>query len=161
METTQHLWMLVTVLALFTVVVSCTLTAPMATPAPPTPPPTATGIPLPPTYTPVANTTAPQLVGAWVYITPQKQQWELDLLADGTWHFKLNNYELLNGVYTVKGDQFLMTDNQDKGDSCPPDTNPGVYKWAVDGKALTLTLINDTCKSRNGTWSVVDRWMRQ
>ncbi len=145
--------------------------APAPTPAPPTAPATATQpsptatqprptatLP-PPTYTPVANTTASQLIGSWAYVQGGQTR-EVNLLADGTWYFSVNGYRDNDGVYTTAGDQLLITDNQNKRDSCRPNENPGVYQWTLDGNKLALAAVNDLCMQRKGVLSD-PRWTRQ
>ena len=145
--------------------------APAPTPVPPTAPATATQpsptatqprptatLP-PPTYTPVANTTASQLIGSWAYIQGDQKR-EINLLADGTWYLRVNENRENDGVYMVTGDQFSITDNQNRRDSCRPSDNPGVYQWTLDGKKLSLTAVNELCMQRKGVLAD-PRWARQ
>ena len=65
--------------------------------------------------------------------------WEL-WLKDGTFKVYKNRILMVGGKYTVKGDSLVI---HDEGDSECPD--PGHYRWAYDGKRLTLVTIEDDC----------------
>ena len=68
-----------------------------------------------------------------------------------------NNSPFQQGTYVVKGDTIELVDVDDSPSSCPPASEPGIYKWSFDGKELKLEREKDTCTGRNGdtprTWT--------
>ena len=59
--------------------------------------------------------------------------------ADGTYVIAVAPREI-PGHYVVKGDQIVL--NEDAGVCL---NHPGTYQWKMQGKALTMTPVNDTC----------------
>jgi hypothetical protein len=93
-------------------------------------PPQATS----PAVTPVPTAPAADasgLVGR--YVLPADPSRQLDLSPDG-WAYRPDNY----GTYTVTGDQITFVDVYD----C---TEPGVYRWSLDGDMLKLERVEDPC----------------
>ena len=96
---------------------------------------------LPPgTYT--TTITAQDLPG----FPPAQGNWEITFTAD---HFSaaLNRVVQAEGLLAVKQDQLTLTDVS--GPAAATDSDAvGTYKWSFDGKALTLTNVNDNNPNR-------------
>ncbi len=115
-------------------------------------------------YTPVPNTTAPNLVGTYAY--SMKEGFEipkrtLTLLADGTWSTTRGGAKGDNGVYRVTGNQISFIDYDDRSMTCPPSQEPGVYKWELDGATMTLTPVNDPCTVGGRVPFLSEKWTKE
>jgi streptogramin lyase len=105
-----------------------------------TTPVTATAVPpqaASPAVTPVPTAPAADASGlVGHYVLPADPSRQLDLAPDG-WAYRPDNY----GTYTVTGDQITFIDVYD----C---TQPGVYRWSLDGTTLKLEKVEDPCAWR-------------
>ena len=98
--------------------------------------------------------TEDNLVGKW---NKAGVVWSLN--ADHTFTF-LNGESSISGKYTVEGNQLTIVDETATGyaKTCGAD-KPGVYKFTINDKALTLTEVKDNCTGRIG--EVIGTYNRQ
>ncbi len=76
-------------------------------------------------------------------------RWGLKLADDSRFTVFLDGEVVVEGRYTVEENQLEFTD--EKGPlACRAEQATGIYKWALDGKTLTLTLVEDICDGRKG-----------
>ena len=77
---------------------------------------------------------------------PAQGNWEITFTA-GHYSAALNGVVQAEGLLTVKQDQLTLTDVS--GPAAATDSDAvGAYKWSFDGKALTLTNVNDNNPNR-------------
>jgi hypothetical protein len=74
-------------------------------------------------------------------------EWELTLVEGDHYSFARNGSIVDEGRYTLAQDQIVFT--YVKGPYACPGQETYIYKWALDGKALTLTTVEDRCPDRN------------
>lgn len=95
-------------------------------------------------------------VGDWISSgkTPEGESWsfKVSIKADNTYtvDFGADGQVEIRGTYTLDGQQMTIKDNP--GSEC---TGTGVYKFAVDGNNITMTMISDECKGRSGPEGVM------
>ena len=85
-------------------------------------------------------------------------EWELTLVEGNHYSFARNGSVVDEGRYTLKQDQIVFT--YEKGVYACPGQETYIYKWALDGKALTLTTVEDECPERNRVITA-HPWSRQ
>lgn len=74
-------------------------------------------------------------------------RWGLKLANDSRFAVFKDGEVVVEGRYTVEENQLEFTD--DKGPlACRAEQATGIYKWALDGKTLTLALVEDMCDGR-------------
>lgn len=99
------------------------------------------------------------LQGNYISMSPGTDHQANGLSLPGSWGLKLaddSRFTVLNdgevvveGRYTVEENQLEFTD--EKGPlACQAEQETGIYKWALEGKTLTLTLVDDKCDGRKG-----------
>ncbi len=77
---------------------------------------------------------------------PAQGNWEITFTA-GHYSAALNGEVQAEGLLTVKQDQLTLTDVS--GPAAATDSDAvGTYKWSFDGKALTLTAVQDPNPNR-------------
>ena len=64
--------------------------------------------------------------------------------SDGSHSVSADDKIVVKGTYNVEQDQLVLTDKE--GEYACAET--GKYKWKYDGKALTLTKVEDECEGR-------------
>ena len=74
-------------------------------------------------------------------------EWELILVEDNHYSFARHGSVVDEGSYTLTQDQIAFTYERGPYDCAGRETY--IYKWAFDGKALTLTTVEDECPERN------------
>lgn len=74
-------------------------------------------------------------------------KWELTLAEGNRYSFTQDGSIVDEGHYTSTQDQIVFT--YEKGPYACPGQETYIYKWAFDGKALTLTTVEDQCHDRN------------
>jgi hypothetical protein len=88
--------------------------------------------------------------------------WELTLADEDRYSFSVywsnSGFETEAGRYTLTEDQIVFAAEKLYG-YCPK-LETSTYKWAFDGKALTLTTIEDGCNARRFVNSI-HPWSRQ
>jgi hypothetical protein len=89
-------------------------------------------------------------------------KWELTLADEDRYSFSVywsnSGFETEEGRYTLTEDQIVFAAEKLYG-YCPK-LETSTYKWAFDGKALTLTTIEDECNARRFVNSI-HPWSRQ
>jgi len=89
-------------------------------------------------------------------------KWELTLAEEDRYSFSVHwsnsGFETEQGRYTLTEDQIVFAAEKLYG-YCPK-LETSTYKWAFDGKALTLTTIEDECNARRFVNST-HPWSRQ
>lgn len=101
---------------------------------------------------PTPASEAPGLVGTFT-----NSGEELTFNEDGTWFIRWQN----NGSFTVNGNQVTFVDEDNRSDSCPPDQEPGVYEWTLEGQTLTFTLVSDPCTTGRIEFFTIGNWQLQ
>ncbi len=77
----------------------------------------------------------------------QSGRWDLELGDDDRFTVFRDNEMVVEGRYAVKEDHMEFTDEEGSL-ACDAGQATGTYGWALDGKTLTLTLLEDTCEGR-------------
>jgi hypothetical protein len=72
-------------------------------------------------------------------------EWELSLTEGNGYSLSKDGQPDEEGSYNLTQDQIVFTLMLGKGGVC---SAPGTYQWASDGKALTLTKVEDPCEGR-------------
>ncbi len=89
-------------------------------------------------------------------------KWELTLAEEDRYSFSVywsnSGFETEQGRYTLTEDQIVFAAEKLYG-YCPK-LETSTYEWAFDGKALTLTTIEDECNARRFVNSI-HPWSRQ
>ena len=85
-------------------------------------------------------------------------EWELTLVEGNHYSFARHGSIVDEGRYTSTQDQIVFT--YEKGPYACPGQETYAYKWAFDGRALTLTTVEDECPERNGVLTA-HSWSRQ
>ena len=117
-----------------------------AVPSTPTPiPPTLTPVPPTPTVAPLPTMTLSPAVRALAgaYDRSKGLGGSETLILDDGYHFALQLHEehvTITGTWVISSGQIVFTEAGENGD-CPG--APGTYKFVMDGKALTLNVVND------------------
>jgi hypothetical protein len=55
---------------------------------------------------------------------------------------------MVEGEYTVKGDQLRLTDKRGPRACTGEGQEPGTYRWKYEGEVLTLSKVEDNCEGR-------------
>lgn len=93
-------------------------------------------------YTTLISASDPQANG----VSPAGR-WDLALGDDNRFTVLRDGEVVVEGQYVVKEDQLEFTN--EKGPlACLTGQASGIYGWSLDGKTLTLTLIEDVCEGR-------------
>ena len=88
-------------------------------------------------------------------------KWEWTLTEEGRITLTLNGKVKVEGNYTSTADEMKITD--EKGEiSCSnsPGLETGTYKWMLEDKKLTLTVVEDKCEGRR-TFLTHRSWMKE
>ena len=85
-------------------------------------------------------------------------EWELTLVEGNHYSFARHGSIVDEGRYTLTQDQIVFT--YEKGPYACTGQETYIYKWALDGKALTLTTVEDGCPDRNRVITA-HPWSRQ
>src|SRR5688572_33406968 len=56
---------------------------------------------------------------------------------------------VVEGEYTVKGEQLILTDKQGELACTGEDVATATYRWKYEGEMLTLTKVDDKCPGRS------------
>ena len=83
--------------------------------------------------------------------------WELTLTEGNGYSLTKDGQFDEEGDYTLAQDQIGFATTKSKQ---PPCSETGTYQWAFDGKALTLTTVEDGCPSRPTVFAT-HPWSRQ
>jgi hypothetical protein len=76
-------------------------------------------------------------------------RWELTLAEGNRYSFTYLAFLFAEGRYTLTQDQIVFSDEEGPYACTGPGEETATYKWDFDGKALTLTTIEDECIVRN------------
>ncbi len=85
-------------------------------------------------------------------------EWELTLVEGSHYSFARQGSIVDEGRYSLTQDQIVFT--YEKGPYACIGQETYIYKWALDGKALTLTTVEDGCPDRNRVIAA-HPWSRQ
>ena len=83
--------------------------------------------------------------------------WELTLAEGNGYRLTKDGQFDEEGDYTLTQDQIVFATTKSKEPPCP---GTGTYQWAFDGKALTLTTVEDDCPGRP-TIFTMHPWSKQ
>lgn len=90
-------------------------------------------------------------------------KWELTLAEENRYSFSVywgnTSFVTDEGRFTLTEDQIVFTAEKVYG-FCPSEAEASTYKWAFDGKALTLTTVEDECNVRRFV-NTIHPWSRQ
>ena len=67
---------------------------------------------------------------------------------DGKYRVLQGTRAMVEGTYKAEGDRLVLIDVSGPY-ACPAEQKTGTYAWHVEGKALTLTKVDDTCDDRS------------
>jgi hypothetical protein len=73
--------------------------------------------------------------------------WELTFLENNQFTVASKGEVVVKGECTIDHDQITFSDKEGRL-SCRKAAKIGTYKWALDGKTLTFTKVEDTCEGR-------------
>ncbi len=77
----------------------------------------------------------------------QPGRWDLELGDDNRFTVFRDSEVVVEGRYAVKEDQLEFTDEEGPL-ACQNGQATGSYGWSLDGKTLTLRLVDDGCEGR-------------
>lgn len=131
-----------------TVTPAPTATLPPPTAAPTTtPPPTLAAIPIVPGTFPVGTYTCELGRDKFTYKFSAEGRYTEEIIA------YLNDAFVMvseSGIYTVSGDQIVITKTQGTDSDCTTD-EIGTYTWSLDSQTLSLKSLGDKCAIREYT----------
>ena len=68
--------------------------------------------------------------------------------SDGAYRVLQGGHAMVEGTYRSDGDKLTLTDVSGQF-ACPAEKAKGTYTWRLEGKALTLTTVDDACEDRS------------
>jgi hypothetical protein len=84
------------------------------------------------------------------------------MIFDGKGQFRVveKDATVVSGQYTIKGEQFEITDMQGPWACTKAEEKTGVYRWKLDKSELTFSKVADRCEARVQSLAPV-KWQRR